>query len=125
MTGRGEASSTLRKLLLSEPEDLALLPPEFLPATALGGLGALGASVDLTAAASAPSDDQAPDGHAPGVAVRMLTSGTTGPPKRIDLRYEMLELVMRGAKHYETATGSDLRLRSGVVIVNAPLVHVS
>ena len=61
----------------------------------------------------------------PGVAVRMLTSGTTGPPKRIDLRYEMLDLVMRGAKHYETGTGSDVRLRSGVVIVNAPLVHVS
>ena len=55
----------------------------------------------------------------------MLTSGTTGPPKRIDLRYEMLELVMRGAKHYETGTGTELRLRTGVVIVNAPLVHVS
>ena len=55
----------------------------------------------------------------------MLTSGTTGPPKRIDLRYEMLDLVMRGAKHYENGTGSDVRLRSGVVIVNAPLVHVS
>ena len=63
--------------------------------------------------------------EAPGVAVRMLTSGTTGPPKRIDLRYEMLDQVMRGAKHYETGTGSDVRLRSGVVIVNAPLVHVS
>jgi acyl-coenzyme A synthetase/AMP-(fatty) acid ligase len=32
---------------------------------------------------------------------------------------------MQGAKHYESATGSDLRLRQGVVIVNAPLVHVS
>jgi acyl-coenzyme A synthetase/AMP-(fatty) acid ligase len=32
---------------------------------------------------------------------------------------------MRGAKHYETGTGTDVRLRSGVVIVNAPLVHVS
>ena len=29
----------------------------------------------------------------PGVAVQMLTSGTTGPPKRIDLAYEMLERV--------------------------------
>jgi acyl-CoA synthetase (AMP-forming)/AMP-acid ligase II len=55
----------------------------------------------------------------------MLTSGTTGPPKRIDLRYEMLDQVMRGAKHYETGTGNDVRLRAGVVIVNAPLVHVS
>ena len=26
----------------------------------------------------------------PGVAVRMLTSGTTGPPKRVDLTYDML-----------------------------------
>jgi acyl-CoA synthetase (AMP-forming)/AMP-acid ligase II len=59
------------------------------------------------------------------VAVRMLTSGTTGPPTRIDLPYEMLEQVMAGAKHYETGTGSDLRLRQGVVVVNAPLVHVS
>ena len=37
----------------------------------------------------------------PGVAVQMLTSGTTGPPKRIDLTYETLERVLVGAKHYE------------------------
>ena len=55
----------------------------------------------------------------------MLTSGTTGPPKRIDLRYQVLDDVMAGAKHYETGTGSEVRLRDGVVVVNAPLVHVS
>lgn len=60
-----------------------------------------------------------------GVAVRMLTSGTTGPPKRVDLGYTMLERVMVGAKHYEANARDDLQLRSGVVIVNAPLVHVS
>jgi acyl-CoA synthetase (AMP-forming)/AMP-acid ligase II len=60
-----------------------------------------------------------------GVAVRMLTSGTTGPPKRVDLTYSTLERVMVGAKHYETDARSDLALRSGVVIVNAPLVHLS
>ena len=38
----------------------------------------------------------------PGVAVRMLTSGTTGPPKRIDLSYDTLERVLAGAKHYES-----------------------
>src|SRR5262249_35871076 len=37
----------------------------------------------------------------PGVAVRMLTSGTTGPPKRVDLTYETLERVLLGAKYYE------------------------
>jgi acyl-CoA synthetase (AMP-forming)/AMP-acid ligase II len=107
-------------LLLGAADDLALIPADDLPATARGELAELGAPIALVAPArgSAATD-------APGVAVRMLTSGTTGPPKRIDLHYEMLELVMRGAKHYETGTGSDVRLRSGVVIVNAPLVHVS
>ena len=60
----------------------------------------------------------------PGVAVRMLTSGTTGPPKRVDLGYEMFERVMQGAKHYESNQDVALRLREGVVIVNAPLVHL-
>ena len=32
---------------------------------------------------------------------------------------------MRGAKHYERGADTDVRLREGVVIVNAPLVHVS
>jgi long-chain acyl-CoA synthetase len=109
-------------LLIGEPDDLELLfEKEVLPATARGALGHLGGPIELAAAPGGT-----PTGvSAPGVAVRMLTSGTTGTPKRIDLRYEMLELVMRGAKHYETGTGTDLRLRSGVVIVNAPLVHVS
>src|SRR5262249_47515650 len=37
----------------------------------------------------------------PGVAVEMLTSGTTGPPKRVPLTYETLLRVLDGAKHYE------------------------
>jgi acyl-CoA synthetase (AMP-forming)/AMP-acid ligase II len=56
----------------------------------------------------------------PGVAVRMLTSGTTGPPKRIDLTYDMLarSVIGRGAATAPTAP------RQGVAIVNAPLVHI-
>jgi acyl-CoA synthetase (AMP-forming)/AMP-acid ligase II len=107
-------------LLLGEPDDLALLPARDSTATARGALGALGDAIAVT-----PPSLPAAASTAPDVAVRMLTSGTTGPPKRIDLKYQMLDLVMRGAKHYETGTGSDVRLRSGVVIVNAPLVHVS
>ena len=60
----------------------------------------------------------------PGVAVRMLTSGTTGPPRRIDLTYETLQRVMQGAKHYEANAKEDLRLRTGVVVVNSPMVHL-
>ena len=79
-------------------------------------------SVAPLASASRPP---APSPAAPsGVAVRMLTSGTTGPPKRVDLGYEMFERVMQGAKHYESNQDAALRLREGVVIVNAPLVHL-
>jgi acyl-coenzyme A synthetase/AMP-(fatty) acid ligase len=60
----------------------------------------------------------------PGVAVRMLTSGTTGTPKRIELGFDLFERVFQGAKHYESDKGSDLRLRSGMAIVNSPLVHL-
>jgi acyl-CoA synthetase (AMP-forming)/AMP-acid ligase II len=59
-----------------------------------------------------------------GTAVEMLTSGTTGPAKRIPLTYETLSRVMAGAKHYEGRKASELRLRGGVAIVNAPLVHL-
>jgi acyl-CoA synthetase (AMP-forming)/AMP-acid ligase II len=54
----------------------------------------------------------------------MLTSGTTGPPKRVPLTYETFDRVLVGAKHYEKDQRSDVKLRSGVVVVNAPLVHV-
>ncbi len=65
-----------------------------------------------------------PDALRPGVAVEMLTSGTTGPPKRVPLTYETLLRVLVGAKHYERNARADLRLRSGVTIVNSPLVHL-
>jgi acyl-coenzyme A synthetase/AMP-(fatty) acid ligase len=67
----------------------------------------------VVAQATAPT---ASEGR-PGVAVRMLTSGTTGPPKRIDLTYDMLaHSVMGGSAPTE--------VRRGVAIVNAPLVHI-
>lgn len=59
-----------------------------------------------------------------GVAVRMLTSGTTGAPKRIELGFDLLERVLLGAKYYERDNAANLRLRSGVAIVNSPLVHL-
>jgi acyl-CoA synthetase (AMP-forming)/AMP-acid ligase II len=63
----------------------------------------------------------------PGVAVKMLTSGTTGPPKRVSLTYRSLEESLLGAAHYESggAKARGASLPTGVVIVSAPLVHVS
>ena len=60
----------------------------------------------------------------PDVAVEMLTSGTTGPAKRVPLTYETLARVMAGAKYYESNGRTDVGLRSGVAVVNAPLVHL-
>jgi acyl-CoA synthetase (AMP-forming)/AMP-acid ligase II len=64
---------------------------------------------------------------APGVAIEMLSSGTTGPPKRIPLPLRNLEKALAGAASYEKGRDPDAppRLRSGVQIVTAPLAHVA
>jgi acyl-CoA synthetase (AMP-forming)/AMP-acid ligase II len=62
------------------------------------------------------------DAVRPGVAVRMLTSGTTGPPKRIDLTYDMLARSVMGPDPASSPTPTEVR--GGVAIVNAPLVHI-
>jgi acyl-CoA synthetase (AMP-forming)/AMP-acid ligase II len=81
-----------------------------------------------TAVVSIPGLDDEPavtgggvaDAGRPGVAVRMLTSGTTGPPKRIDLTYDMLARSVMGTDD----SSPPMQLRRGVAIVNAPLVHI-
>ncbi len=70
----------------------------------------------------APAARPAQDVGRPGVAVWMLTSGTTGPPKRVDLTYDMLARSVIG-RDPETAP-APTELRRGVAIVNSPLVHV-
>ncbi|ORA33054.1 class I adenylate-forming enzyme family protein [Mycobacterium aquaticum] len=62
------------------------------------------------------------DSGRPGVAVWMLTSGTTGPPKRVDLTYDMLARSVMGRDPESAAAPT--ALRRGVAIVNSPLVHV-
>ncbi|WP_280266185.1 class I adenylate-forming enzyme family protein [Nocardia wallacei] len=57
-----------------------------------------------------------------GVAVRMLTSGTTGPPKRVDIGYDMLARSVIGPDPDEVAAPA--QPRHGIAIVNAPLVHI-
>ncbi len=103
-----------------EATDLAELAPSsaevrWMTSDALG-------SVTLTGRVGEPPSEAAEGSF--GVAVEMLTSGTTGPPKRVPLSYETLWRVLAGAKHYESKRESDLRLRNGVAIINAPLVHL-
>lgn len=61
-----------------------------------------------------------------GTAVQMLTSGTTGTPKRVPLAYRSLEESLLGAQHYESAkSGTGPRLASGIRVSGSPLVHIS
>ncbi len=91
-------------VVIGEPDDLASMVPAGPTAIAIS---------DLDAAPRMP----APGAGRPGVAVRMLTSGTTGPPKRVDLTYDMLA---RSVITSEPPTEP----RRGVAIVNAPMVHI-
>lgn len=62
----------------------------------------------------------------PGIAVEMLTSGTTGPPKRIPMRRITLEEAVFGAARFEKgrSEGDTPRLRNGVQLVMAPFSHI-
>ena len=104
-------------VLAGLPDDVADLVPD-------GARATTAAATDLGVPLAV--EKGAHDGAAtrPGVAVRMLTSGTTGPPKRIDLTYQTLERVLVGAKHYGSTHETGARLRRGVAVVNSPLVHL-
>jgi acyl-CoA synthetase (AMP-forming)/AMP-acid ligase II len=110
-------------VLAGDPADLAAVAPR----AGGGRLLAVPGLAEAVAVTGVPGDGPAGGSRAalrPGVAVEMLTSGTTGPPKRVPLSYEMLTRVLLGAKYYEGNADDTPRLRSGVAIVNAPLVHL-
>ena len=65
--------------------------------------------------------------EAPGIAIEMLSSGTTGTPKRIPLKARNFEKALMGAASYEKGRSLDdaPKLRRGVQIVTAPLAHIA
>ena len=116
---RREIASLDLPFVAGGPEDLASLVGPEVAATRLSA-GDVGAAVETLR--GAPPVERPTRS---GVAVQMLTSGTTGTPKRVDLGYEMLVRSLGGAKHYESRRDSQLRLRSGVAVIHSPLVHVA
>ena len=62
----------------------------------------------------------------PGVAIGMLTSGTTGSPKRVPLTRAAFDASFAGFARYERNRehGAKPQLRSGVTMVNNPLTHI-
>ena len=73
----------------------------------------------------APSGGDASAPSAPGVAVEMLTSGTTGPPKRVDLTFSGLEHELASTASYgRRGALGEPRLSSGTSLVWNPLLHI-
>lgn len=102
-------------VLVGEPDDL----------TELAGKQSASTVIAVSAPDADPHVLHGGDGHdarRPDVAVRMLTSGTTGAPKRIDLTYGMLAHSVMGPDPRRWS--NPLELRTGVAIVSAPLVHI-
>jgi acyl-CoA synthetase (AMP-forming)/AMP-acid ligase II len=68
----------------------------------------------------------APVTLSPGVAIEMLTSGTTGTPKRVPLRRSAFDASFAGFTKYERNRdfADQPQLRSGVTMVNNPLTHI-
>lgn len=103
-------------------------------ASAAAANGALCLEVSLDGAAgvtvrSGPSQPLAsfPRAFAPGVAVEMLTSGTTGRPKRIPMMATAFEKALLSALLFEGNRKADdpPQLRSGVTLLTNSFAHTS
>jgi long-chain acyl-CoA synthetase len=106
---RADIAALNLPLVAGESDDLATLVPSGIRTVSTSGqLGGETSSLRQTAT--------------PGIAVRMLTSGTTGPPKRVDLSYDMLARSVMGPEPERAPAPTELR--RGVAIVNSPLVHI-
>jgi long-chain acyl-CoA synthetase len=110
---RADIAALRLPLIVGEPEDLATLVDPGTPTMPMSGV------LDNGGAAARNATEGV---AAPGVAVRMLTSGTTGPPKRIDLSYDMLARSVMGPDPDRAPAPTEPR--RGVAIVNSPLVHI-
>ncbi len=110
---RADIAALRLPLIIGEPDDLTTLVTTGAPTVSISSLLDDVAGPVRYSAGSAPR---------PGVAVRMLTSGTTGPPKRVDLSYDMLARSVMGPEPDRAPAPTELR--RGVAIVNSPLVHI-
>lgn len=73
-----------------------------------------------------PSPELWPNGYAGDVAIEMMTSGTTGTPKRIPLRRSNFEKAARDWAAFEKGReGAEPKLRSGVTLLTAPFAHIA
>ncbi|WP_254206690.1 class I adenylate-forming enzyme family protein [Nocardia alni] len=113
---RADITALRLPLIIGAPDDLAALvvPSPGTATVAISGMAAEPHAFPGRRVLDGPTH--------PGVAVRMLTSGTTGPPKRVDITYDMLAHSVLGPEPDRAPLPA--RPRQGVAIVNAPMVHI-
>jgi len=121
----GEIATLQLPVLVAMAEDWAR--PAIRAAAQQAGL--LGVEIDLNAAE--PVRIVLPRGQgqfreqADGVAIEMLTSGTTGTPKRIPLKAANFTQMILDAAVFENRSPDDPpKLRGGVTILNTPFSHI-
>jgi acyl-coenzyme A synthetase/AMP-(fatty) acid ligase len=89
------------------------------------GLRVTVASTGEVLANGTPAAPQPDADNAVGIAVEMLTSGTTGPAKRVRLSYRQMESALNSARSYDRRPETERQaLPTGVGIVANPLVHI-
>src|SRR5215207_2073207 len=104
-------------VLLAGPE--VLQRPGVVDAAAAAGLVLhMDAEGAVATVAGAVPPDSEPN---PGVSVEMLTSGTTGPPKRVRLTDRQMDVAMVSSGQLPR---EGEMLRSGVGLVTTPMVHI-
>lgn len=130
--GAEKIAADLRSLrlpvVIADPQDWEV--PSIRDAVAASG--ALGVSVgsmpaSMTCAPVPGLEKSGSEFHEPlpGTCILMLTSGTTGPAKRIQLPYRNFERALLDAAIYEQKKdGGDLQLKTSAAILSTPLVHI-
>lgn len=126
----GSDISALRvPVLIADRQDWEI-PEVRAAAQACGTLGIAIGSEPILNAGIVPGFEQVGAGEhhppQPGTCILMLTSGTTGPAKRIPLPFRSFENSLLNTAHYEQGGNPDgeLKLKTTVSILSTPLVHI-
>ncbi|MDT5051208.1 MAG: long-chain acyl-CoA synthetase [Mycobacterium sp.] len=116
--------------LVASDADYLLAPQnlwsEAVFADAIAELGAAAFSVDGTEMALRAAATREPRGGNPAIAIEMLTSGTTGPAKRVPLGRKQIEVSLSSALQHNNRpqTRDKPPITGSVGMVTLPIVHI-
>lgn len=130
-TSAGKIANDLRSLgvaaVIADPQEWDA-PEIRAAATAIGALGIAVQSLPTLAVHPVEGLVLKPDlphhEPLPGCGILMLTSGTTGPAKRIRMAYRNFEKAMRVQAGMEAGNRGGLKLKESPALLTGPLVHI-